>query len=347
RREMAASLPDGILLGMGNPLLDLQATVEKPFLDKWGLKENDAILCDDSHVAMFEELAKDHKVEYIPGGATQNSLRVCQWMLNVPNKTTFFGAIGNDSYGKLLNEKAREAGVNVQYQVTEGIKTGTCAALINGMHRSLCAHLAAANTFKHDHIKKAENWALVQKAQFYYSAGFFLTVCPEAIVTVASDMCARNRPVLINLAAPFIPQFFYEPLTKAIYYADYVFGNEDEAASYAKAAGLTTTDLKEIAKHLAGQDKANKERKRVVIFTQGADPVLIVSGDSVTEVPVDRLPKEKIVDTNAAGDAFVGGFLSQFIQGKSDIDCIKAGNYAASEIIQQQGCTFPPACKYH
>ncbi|MDG6100215.1 carbohydrate kinase family protein, partial [Alteromonas sp. ZYF713] len=31
---------------------------------------------------------------------------------------------------------------------------------------------------------------------------------------------------------------------------------------------------------------------------------------------VTRLPKEEIVDTNGAGDAFVGGFLSQFIQGK-------------------------------
>lgn len=58
---------------------------------------------------------------------------------------------------------------------------------------------------------------------------------------------------------------------------------------------------------MAGVDKANKERKRVVIFTQGAEPVLVVSLDGVTEVPVDRLPKENIVDTNAAGDAFVGG----------------------------------------
>ncbi|GMR47907.1 hypothetical protein PMAYCL1PPCAC_18102, partial [Pristionchus mayeri] len=347
RLEMAASLPDGILLGMGNPLLDLQAKVEKEFLDKWGLKENDAILCDDKHVAMFEELAKDYKVEYIPGGATQNSLRVCQWMLNAPNKSTFFGAIGDDSYGKQLSEKAREAGVNVQYQVTKGIKTGTCAALINGVHRSLCAHLAAANTFKHDHITKEENWALVKKAQYYYSAGFFLTVCPEALVTVATEMCARNRPVMINLAAPFIPQFFYEPLSKAIYYADYVFGNEDEAAAYAKAAGLETTDLKEIAKHLAGVEKANKERKRVVIFTQGGDDVLVVTTDGVTAVPVDKVLKEQIVDTNAAGDAFVGGFLSQFIQGKGDIECVKAGNYAASEIIKQHGCTFPPQCKFH
>jgi adenosine kinase len=30
----------------------------------------------------------------------------------------------------------------------------------------------------------------------------------------------------------------------------------------------------------------------------------------VTEYPVEALPKEKIVDTNGAGDAFVGGFMA-------------------------------------
>lgn len=29
-----------------------------------------------------------------------------------------------------------------------------------------------------------------------------------------------------------------------------------------------------------------------------------------TEYPVCKIPKEQIVDTNGAGDAFVGGFLS-------------------------------------
>ena len=51
--------------------------------------------------------------------------------------------------------------------------------------RSLCAHLAAANTFTIDHILKPENQQLIHSASFYYIAGFFLTVCPEAILHVA------------------------------------------------------------------------------------------------------------------------------------------------------------------
>ena len=332
---------------MGNPLLDLQTTVTKEFLDKWGLKENDAILCDDKHVPMFEELAKDPNIEYIPGGATQNALRVAQWMLGTPNKAVFFGSVGKDAYAEQLTKKATEAGVNVQYQLTEGVKTGTCAALINGTHRSLVAHLAAANSFKIDHINKPENWALVQKAEFYYSACFILTVCPEAVYKVAEEMISRNRPVLVNLAAPFISQFFFEPLSKTLYYADFVFGNEDEAAAYAQAANLNTTDRKEIGRAIAKLDKANKQRPRVVIITQGADPVLVVTENEVTEIPVNRLPKEAIVDTNGAGDAFVGGFLALFIQGKSVEESVRGGNYAASEIIQQQGCTYPKECKFH
>jgi sugar/nucleoside kinase (ribokinase family) len=36
----------------------------------------------------------------------------------------------------------------------------------------------------------------------------------------------------------------------------------------------------------------------------------------IARYPVIALPKEKLVDTNGAGDAFVGGFLSQLVTGR-------------------------------
>ena len=61
----------------------------------------------------------------------------------------------------------------------------------------------------------------------------------------------------------------------------------------------------------------------------------------ILEVPVITLAKEKLVDTNGAGDAFVGGFLSQLVVGKDVQECCRAGNFAAHVIIQRSGCTFP------
>ena len=55
---------------------------------------------------------------------------------------------------------------------------------------------------------------------------------------------------------------------------------------------------------------------------------------------------EKLVDTNGAGDAFVGGFLAQLVQGESIAKAVDAGHYAARHIIQVSGTTLEAACEY-
>ena len=50
-----------------------------------------------------------------------------------------------------------------------------------------------------------------------------------------------------------------------------------------------------------------------------------------------KLDKDQIVDANGAGDAFVGGFLAAFALHQSIEKCVKAGFYAAWEILQVSG----------
>jgi adenosine kinase len=78
-----------------------------------------------------------------------------------------------------------------------------------------------------------------------------------------------------------------------------------------------------------------------VVFTQGADATVVAAAGKVSVFPVTRVPADKLVDTNGAGDAFVGGFLSQLVAGKEVAECVRAGHYAAGVIVQQSGCTFP------
>jgi len=63
---------------MGNPLLDIMVNVEDSFLAKYNLKPNDAIIAEDAHVPMYQELIENYPVEFVAGGATQNVLRVVQ-----------------------------------------------------------------------------------------------------------------------------------------------------------------------------------------------------------------------------------------------------------------------------
>lgn len=80
--------------------------------------------------------------------------------------------MGNDEFSNILEKKARSDGVNVQYQVNSEQPTGSCAVLITGTHRSLCANLAAANFFTVEHVKKNEEF-LVAAEYFYISVSIY------------------------------------------------------------------------------------------------------------------------------------------------------------------------------
>lgn len=332
---------EGILLGMGNPLLDISAVVDDEFLKKYDIKTNNAILAEEKHLSMYDDMASKYNVEYIAGGATQNSIRVAQWMLQCPGATSYIGCIGKDKFGEEMKKNATAAGVNAHYREDETAATGTCAVCVVGGERSLVANLSAANCYKVDHLKKPENWALVEKAKYIYIAGFFLTVSPESILLVAEHAAANNKVFLHNLSAPFICEFFKDAQDKVMPYCDYIFGNETEAVAYSKAHGWETENIEEIALKISALPKVSETRKRTVIITQGADPVIVAHDGKVAKYPVIGLPKEKLVDTNGAGDAFVGGFLSQLVKEKSIEDCVKGGCYAANVVIQRSGCTYP------
>lgn len=335
---------DGILFGMGNPLLDISADVPMEFVEKYGVAEQfgNAVMADENQLPVYDDMLKNFSVELTAGGATQNVMRVCQWMLKKgPNKVTFMGSIGDDEYGKMLIESAKSAGVNVRFHIDKEHPTGTCACLIVGKERTLIANLAAANHYKVGHLLQPENQELMKKAKFYYISGFFLTVSPESIMHVAQHAAAENKVFCMNISANFIPQFFKDQLMAAFPYMDFVFGNEDEARAFAKAMGWDTEDVTEIAKLAAKLDKVNKQRPRTVVFTQGADPVVVVVGDEEPRhFKVKVLPSEKIVDSNGAGDFFCGGFLSQLVQGKDMDTCVKAGIHASSIVLQHSGAVW-------
>ncbi|XP_066345447.1 adenosine kinase 2-like [Miscanthus floridulus] len=338
---MANSGYEGILLGMGNPLLDISAGVDEGFLAKYDVKPGNTILAEDKHLPMYDELASRSNVEYIAGGATQNSIRVAQWMLQIPGATSYIGCIGKDKFGEEMKKNAQAAGINAHYYEDENAPTGTCAVCVVGGERSLIANLSAANCYKSEHLKKPENWALVEKAKYIYIAGFFLTVSPDSIQLVAEHAAATNKVFMMNLSAPFICEFYRDAQEKALPYVDYIFGNETEARTFAKVRGWETENVEEIALKISQLPKASGTHKRITVITQGRDPVVVADDGKVKTFPVILLPKEKLVDTNGAGDAFVGGFLSQLVQEKSIDECVRAACYAANVIIQRSGCTYP------
>lgn len=304
-------------------------------------------------------------VEYIAGGATQNSVRVAQWMLaaeGAPGSTTYMGCVGDDAFAAKMAATCRDAdGVDARYSVDPSASTGTCAVCVVGGERSLVANLAAANNFKADFLSKEENMAALEAARVVYSAGFFITVSPESIMLCAEHCASTKAPdgkkksYCMNLSAPFIVQVppFKKALLDALPLCDFLFGNETEARAFAESEGWSTQDVSEIAAKTAALPRAEGvSQPRVVVFTQGADATVVATGAageaaaSVETFSVPAVPKSEIVDTNGAGDAFVGGFLAQLAKGLPVAECVRAGHYAAGVVIRRSGCTLPAKPDY-
>jgi len=116
-------------MGMGNPLLDISAEVGQDMLDKYEVKLDSAILAEEKHIPIYQELLDKYDAGFIAGGATQNSIRVAQWMLTkagLTNNTAFMGCVGSDNYAKTLEECASKDGVLTHYMKDESTPTGTC-----------------------------------------------------------------------------------------------------------------------------------------------------------------------------------------------------------------------------
>jgi adenosine kinase len=336
------------LVGMCNPLLDISAVVPLEIFEKYKMKVGDAVLAAEEHMPVYADLVDNYKVDYIAGGAGQNSIRVAEWMLKEKKgMTAYFGAVGDDKYAEQMKEQALKDGVNVQYMVTDQ-PTGTCAVLITptGGERSLIANLSAANHFKVSHLETETPKAIINDASIFYITGFFLTVSCESIDLIGKHCVENHKTLCMNLSAPFLIQFFGDQMHAAIPYVDFMFGNELESLAFGEKMGWGN-DIPTIAQKIAALPKASGFRPRTVVITQGPDKTIVVHNGKMTKYDVHWLPKEEIVDTNGAGDAFVGGFLSQLVHDAPIEKCIDAAHWAARVIIKRSGCAFPDECDYN
>ena len=112
------------------------------------------------------------------------------------------------------------------------------------------------------------------------------------------------------------------------------------ANSFFLSSYWQTSDMTEIAQLIVQELSVHKDR--LVVITQRRDSVIVASKDTqVKHYDVVRVPDNEVVDTNSAGDAFVGGFFAQYVQDQPIDVCIKCATFAAQEVIKQNGCNFP------
>lgn len=356
---------NGLLFGIGNPLLDILAKVAPGYVKKWNLELNSQINAEVEHDGLFDEVTNYFEVEYVPGGCTLNTVRVCQWMSGLENSTVFSGSIGNDRFGEILNRNIQRQRVKTRLFKVDNDCTGRAVSLITkGGNRSIVGLIAAANKYTEENLDSIWNEQVAVSDFFYQSSWFLLSDFGVQIYKRLGSFASNNQKHFgLNLSAPTLCENHLDKILQIYPYSNFLFGNNTEAAAFSKAMGWNKGEdqLEEIARLMVEFECEKGER--IVIITSGPRETLVASRklgvQRFSVLPVD--PKA-VIDTTGAGDAFCGGFIASILQqrlSRSQLnklgpiqleailsEAIQSGNYAAREIIQRYGCAVPNTCNY-
>ena len=333
------------LIAIGNPIVDITAQTDEETLKKFNLKLGGTVFANEENKGYFKLLEKDPKVKYIPGGSIQNTLRVASWCINMEPQTsklfkiTMLGATGKDNYREKIINAFTLSGVNYLLECIPEEETSRCGVGIIKKERCLLPQIRASNKISEKFIK--EHRDEIYKYDALLIEGYFIKERFEIIKNLCLRFKIKKKIVILTLGSVDTVEKNYDKVIELVNCSDLVVGNMEELETLLGEKGLKDEDIFEkLSKKLVS-------KSRLFVVTNGKKGVILAkynykkgNMDFVLHSFPSQVKNEEIVDLNGAGDAFLGGFLSQYMQGKSFEACCKAGNDVAGVIIRNIGCTF-------
>ena len=339
------------LITLAEPIMDIVSEVDIPMIEKYNLKLGDTVLVketgDENLVKIFEEIEKLPKVNYVPGGSAENTMRVLGWCLNMEPyersnfKITMIGSLGDDSYKDKIIKELEDFGVNPMFEILKGDKTSRCCVCIYQKDKLFATQIRGSKRLSEKFIEQHLEEILEHKSLFIegYMVSNKFNICKKLCNNFVKD----KKLIILSLSACFIVKFYYDKLIELANDSDIIVGNMEEAKEF---AGGKTDDVEEIFKIIF--EKLKPKENRLIVITDGPKGAYFGRYDydekrleHYIRYFANNLKEDEIQDLNGAGDAFLGGFLSRYMKGESVHDCCKIGIEAATVSLKNIGCTFP------
>jgi ribokinase len=241
-------------------------------------------------------------LQIIPGGKGANQAVAAA---KQGASISMIGRVGNDSFGpELINNLKRNNVDSSHIQTDPGSATGTAIIVVDSNGQNSIVLSPGAN----GKVSPAD----VKTASFsdHKLLLLQLEIPIETVLSATQHAKEKGLRVLLNPApARALPE-------ELISLPDFILPNETELSLLTNQPVIDITSAEKAAKMLLELGAQN------VIVTLGANGALIVSSKQVTHVNTYNV---EVVDTTAAGDAFIGGFASALLQNESLEESVRYG----------------------
>lgn len=346
------------ILGIGDPIVDILSEISLDIIEKYGMKLGDSIFasedCDERNLEMYKILESMPLVNYIPGGSVQNTMRVISWRLNndddiIPRKyfkVSMLGSVGDDLYKNKIMNALEDIGVNPILEILKDDKTSRCGVGVYKKEKLFVTQLRASKRLSEKYIE--ENFDKILDHNALIIEGYLLNNKFEMLQKLCHYFSINNKMIILTLSANFIVKMHYDKLIELGNKADIIAGSFQEAKEFAGTDANNTQDV-----FINIFKKLKQKENRLLLFTDGPNGALCGKYnyesnqlDYIIQCFAPKVKDEEIKDLNGAGDAFLGGFLSEYMKGRDVYDCCKNGINAATIILKNVGCTFPKKIKF-
>lgn len=238
--------------------------------------------------------------------------------LGVP--ATLVACIGSDPLGDMLLELVRRHGVDAGGVVRHlTAKTGLSTALSTPQDRGFLTYLGALVELRAEDVP-AE---LLERARHLHTTSYFMLAglrpgLPELLAA------AKRRGLTTSLDTGFDPAERWAGLDELWPHLDVFLPNEVEALAITRAGSV-----EEAAALLA-------QRVPCVVVKLGPEGCLAVCHGRIERVGAPQVP---VADTTGAGDAFVAGFLTAWLERQPLRQCLALGVACGTLSVMQPGAT--------
>jgi ribokinase len=262
------------------------------------------------------------RFQTISGGKGANQAVACARLSADDVKVAMVACLGDDAFGTELRAALRNNGIDDSHVSTiSGEASGVASILVDASGQNSIVLAAGANdALSPAHIDAARS--LIEQARIVV----LQLETPLATVRHAIQLAhALGKTVVLNPApAQALP-------ADLLAQVEYLIPNEIEAAML---AGLNAASLDNDAAIEAAVAKLRADGSSNVLVTLGEKGVYAALSSGSVHFAAQPT---KAVDTTAAGDTFIGGFVAALAEGRSEADAIAFGQRAAALSVARVG----------